>query len=327
MPGNFGAFRAFLRAARGRSQEEIIIEFLASTVLNDPVADNGSVLINHPKRKMLIAFNEGDFLFEKKLLDPQARGSWPAEIGYYDSIAGICFRTEETQTYCRADNASDSRFFGDSPIANMVCIPIDTGGNVPFGVVCFHNNKPERTFSPEHVKLLESCVDVLAIALHNPVPELSLERNVFIVHGRDTQARLELENILLQRKVTPRVLEREDKGPNSILEELEALIRTCRAGFILVTPDDEGRFKGGSEPLAGRARQNVIFETGLLFAKFRAFERVALVVKRPLELPSDLNGIFYLEFTSSVRELENPIENKLNTWLSTKREVTLQSAG
>lgn len=65
MPGNFGAFRAFLRAARGRSQEEIIIEFLASTVLNDPVADNGSVLINHPKRKMLITFNEGDFLFEK----------------------------------------------------------------------------------------------------------------------------------------------------------------------------------------------------------------------------------------------------------------------
>lgn len=227
MPTDFGAFRRFLKAARGRSQEDIIIEFLASTVINDPVSDNGSVLINHPQRKLLITFNEGNFLFEKKLLDPQARASWPAEIGYYDSVAGTCFLTEETQTYCRAENPTDSRFFGDSPIANMVCIPILTGGSVPFGVVCFHNNKPEKTFSQEHVKLLESCVDILAIALHNPVPELNLERNVFIVHGRDTQARLELENMLLQKKVTPRVLVREDKGPNSILEELEGLIRTC----------------------------------------------------------------------------------------------------
>jgi len=322
MPKDFWTFRRFLKAARGRSQEDIIIEFLASTVINDPVSDNGSVLINHPQRKLLITFNEGNFLFEKKLLDPQARASWPAEIGYYDSVAGTCFLTEETQTYCRAENPTDSRFFGDSPIANMVCIPILTGGSVPFGVVCFHNNKPEKTFSAEHVKLLESCVDILAIALHNPVPEPNLERNVFIVHGRDTQARLDLENILLQKKVTPRVLVREDKGPNSILEELEGLIRTCRAGFILVTPDDEGRIKGGNEPLAGRARQNVVFETGLLFAKFRAFERVALVVKRPLELPSDLNGIFYMEFASSVQELEKPIEKKLDAWLPSKREVT-----
>ena len=122
MPKDFGAFRQFLKAARGRSQEDIIIEFLASTVADDPVADNGSVLINHPLKKMLITFNEGDFLFEKRLLDPQARGNWPAEIGYYDSIAGICFRTEETQTYCRAENPTDSRFFGDSPIAMLPAV-------------------------------------------------------------------------------------------------------------------------------------------------------------------------------------------------------------
>ena len=58
-----------------------------------------------------------------------------------------------------------------------------------------------------------------------------------------------------------------------------------------------------------------------MFAKFRAFERVALVVKRPLELPSDLNGIFYMEFASSVQELEKPIEKKLDAWLPSKRDV------
>jgi len=77
MPKDFGAFRRFLRAARGRSQEDIVIEFLASTVLNDPVSDNGSVLINHPQRKLLITFNEGNFLFEKKLLDPRRGEAGP----------------------------------------------------------------------------------------------------------------------------------------------------------------------------------------------------------------------------------------------------------
>jgi hypothetical protein len=112
MPKDFWTFRRFLKAARGRSQEDSIIEFLASTVINDPVSDNGSVLINHPQRKLLITFNEGNFLFEKKLLDPQARASWPAEIGYYDSVAGTCFLTEETQTYCRPKIPPTAGFLG-----------------------------------------------------------------------------------------------------------------------------------------------------------------------------------------------------------------------
>jgi predicted nucleotide-binding protein len=141
-----------------------------------------------------------------------------------------------------------------------------------------------------------------------------LIHNIFIVHGRDRATLQELELLLRKYDVKPKVLIKSNTGPNSILEELEGLIRICKAGFILVTPDDEGRLQGSTEPLAGRARQNVIFETGLLFAKFRRFERVALVVRRPIELPSDLNGILYLEFEKSVGELELQIVEKLNGW-------------
>ena len=71
MPKDFWTFRRFLKAARGRSQEDIIIEFLASTVINDPVSDNGSVLINHPQRKLLITFN---LFYSKRSCSTRRRG-------------------------------------------------------------------------------------------------------------------------------------------------------------------------------------------------------------------------------------------------------------
>ena len=81
-----------------------------------------------------------------------------------------------------------------------------TGGERPFGIVCFHNNVPEKEFSDAEVEALESCVDVLAIALHTPLPELNLEKNVFIVHGRDEEALKDLQLLLFKYHVTPKVL-------------------------------------------------------------------------------------------------------------------------
>ena len=94
---------------------------------------------------------------------------------------------------------------------------------------------------------------------------------------------------------------------------MEDLIRICKAGFILATPDDEGRLASSEDKLAPRARENVIFETGLLFAKYREFERVAILLKKPTKLPSDLAGITYEEF-STVSELEAKIVQKLRRW-------------
>ncbi|MBR0975715.1 MULTISPECIES: TIR domain-containing protein [Bradyrhizobium] len=301
----------FLRASHGRSQEAIIVEFLQTAIAISPAADAGSVLIDHPKMNRLVLFNEGDFLFDKQLLDPQARASFPATLGYFGTIAGNCFRTGTPTVFSRA---LGGEFSGDSPIQNMVCFPIKLGqGRSPFGVACFHNNVTGKVFSPDDLRVLEAYTDILALALHTPHPELQLERNVFIVHGRDDTSRKALESILRQNKVTPKVLLREDKNATTILSGLEELIRTCRAGFILATPDDEGRLARANEPYGARARENVIFEMGLLFAKFRAFERVAILLKKPLRLPSDLNGVTYEEF-NRIEDLEATIVLKLDKW-------------
>lgn len=308
-----GKIMGFLQAARGRSQEEIIIEFLQAAIEVSPAADAGSVLVNHPKMKKLVLFNEDDFLFSRGLLDPGTRAAWPKQFTYFSGIAGRCFRQKTIQTFpLRPPAVGDDDFVGNSPIKNMVCIPIMTGGSDPFGVACFHNNDSQKIFSEQDKRALAAYTDILSLALHTPHPELQLERNVFIVHGRDTRSLADLQEILRSFTVSPKVLAREDKNAQSILSALEELIRTCRAGFILATPDDQGKL-AGEEPLSVRARENVIFETGLLFAKFRSFERVAILLKKPLVLPSDLRGISYEEF-DDINTLRPAIERKLSNW-------------
>ncbi|MBR0956935.1 TIR domain-containing protein [Bradyrhizobium japonicum] len=301
----------FLRASHGRSQEAIIVEFLQTAIAISPAADAGSVLIDHPKMERLVLFNEDDFLFRERLLDSRARAKFPTQLGYFGTIAGNCFRTGTPTIF---PHAQSGELFGDSPIQNMVCFPIKLGrGRNPFGVACFHNNIPDKAFSPEDQRVLEAYTDILALALHTPHPELQLDRNVFIVHGRDDRSRQKLESILRDNRVNPKVLLREDKNAAMILSALEELIRTCKAGFILATPDDVGRLGQTDDELTARARENVIFEMGMLFAKFRAFDRVAILLKKPLKLPSDLHGVTYEEF-DQIDDIEATIVRKLSNW-------------
>jgi len=303
----------FVQAARGKSQEEIIIEFLDAVLQDDDDVEQGSVLLNHQAARKLILFNESSFLFRKHFLDPTAEHRWPRQFEYFEGIAGRAFRSGRTQVFQRASGRDSGEFVGDSPIQNMVCIPFFTNQTTPFGVVCLHNNDEGKTFDEARVRDLERVVDILALALHTPHPEVQVEDNVFIVHGRDEATRNGLENILLRHGARPRVLWREDKNAQLILAELEKLIRVCRAGFVVITPDDEGRLAGRDEELVPRARENVIFEMGLLFARFRAFDRVALLVRRPTVLPSDLGGVAYESF-DRIEEIEARILRKLEAW-------------
>jgi predicted nucleotide-binding protein len=67
--------------------------------------------------------------------------------------------------------------------------------------------------------------------------------------------------------------------------------------MILATPKPTAP-KGPSP----RARQNVILETGMLLSALTR-NRMALIVKGHIELPSDLEGIIRLGFNESIREI------------------------
>jgi predicted nucleotide-binding protein len=180
----------------------------------------------------------------------------------------------------------------------MVCAPIIVSANKePFGVVSFHNDSSSEQFDDETIELIETYVLVLANELQRSPKRLNLEQaKIFIVHGRDELALAQLKSLLLEKNVRPIVLKDTPKTGPEILDKLEEEIGRCAGGFILLTPDDEGRLRNTEQQLVERARQNVIFESGYLLAQFRDARRVCFLVQRPVEMPSDLKGLLYEEF-------------------------------
>jgi predicted nucleotide-binding protein len=132
------------------------------------------------------------------------------------------------------------------------------------------------------------------------------KRQIFVVHGHDTAARDQLELALRRLELEPFILMNTSGGGKTIIEALEGQIGrdfSSDFGIVLMTPDDVGYAKiEGEEKAEPRPRQNVILETGMLLSSLTR-DRMALLVKGHLELPSDLQGIIRLGFNEHIREI------------------------
>lgn len=136
-------------------------------------------------------------------------------------------------------------------------------------------------------------------------------RKVFIVHGHSEQAKTELELILTRLKFKPIILHKQaNEGLITIIEKLEKHSSDVGFAFVLLTPDDKGCQNGQENNLLPRARQNVIFEFGLLVSKLGR-NRVCYLRTGNVEVPSDLDGAIYLSFNNSVNEIELKIVKEL----------------
>lgn len=134
------------------------------------------------------------------------------------------------------------------------------------------------------------------------------EKKIFIVHGRDKLPALELARMIEKRYSIDTILleEKAHKG-RTLIEKLEAHSDVDFAAVIL-TPDDVGALEG--KKLSERARQNVLFELGKFIGKIGR-ERVCMLIKGDIEIPSDLSGIGYFRFRESIRECFYDFENEL----------------
>lgn len=137
---------------------------------------------------------------------------------------------------------------------------------------------------------------------------------IFVVHGHDVSAREQLELVLRRLDLAPYVLMNTAGGGMTIIESLERKIGKAgesRFGIVLLTPDDVGYAKrDGEKEAKPRARQNVIMEMGMLLSSL-ARERVAILVKGFVELPSDAAGIIYLHFNDHVKEVVPKLAERL----------------
>lgn len=138
--------------------------------------------------------------------------------------------------------------------------------------------------------------------LNSVVPKPSeATTNVFVVHGRDTQARDDIFQFLRAIDLHPlewsEAVKSTGKPSPHIWEILEKAFSTAHAILVLFTPDDEAYLRASlrseDEPthetqLSGQARPNVLFEAGM--AMGRSEDRTVLVELGVLRPFSDIAG-------------------------------------
>ncbi|MDE0661443.1 MAG: nucleotide-binding protein [Gammaproteobacteria bacterium] len=127
---------------------------------------------------------------------------------------------------------------------------------------------------------------------------------IFVVHGHDTRSLEQLELVLRRLGLDPYILQNNDGESKTLIEALEQRIyRESTFGIVLLTPDDFGYPKNKTdEDRQPRARQNVILELGMVLASLGR-ERMVLLKKGALVVPTDVSGIIYLEFNEHVKEV------------------------
>lgn len=132
---------------------------------------------------------------------------------------------------------------------------------------------------------------------------------VFIVYGHDTKARDELELLLLRMNIKPVILSNLAPEGKTIIEALMANTNVKYA-VALLTPDGEGHKRDHPEEKKYRARQNVVLELGRFLAALGR-EKVAILHKGELELPSDIDGLIWIPFGASVQDAKNKLAASL----------------
>lgn len=114
----------------------------------------------------------------------------------------------------------------------------------------------------------------------------------FIIHGHNNEIKLEVARFIENRmKKKAIILHEQASRSKSVMEKL---IFHSDVDFAIAiwTADDHGKALKNDE-FKYRARQNVIFETGLFIGKLGT-DRVIILYEEKVEIPTDLSGIIYI---------------------------------
>lgn len=122
------------------------------------------------------------------------------------------------------------------------------------------------------------------------------KRKVFIVHGRDNEAKQEVSRFIEKLGLEAIVLHEQAIAGMTIIEKIEHYSNDADFALVLYTACDYGY--GVDEmniPPKNRARQNVVFEHGYLMAKLGR-KNVCSLVEGNIETPNDISGVVYVSF-------------------------------
>jgi len=175
------------------------------------------------------------------------------------------------------------------------------------------NDDPHSKFvskwgSPDLPQMIQMVNQTLGLGKEPP----SLQP--FIVHGHDDTAKLDLKNYLQNTLHLPEPIilhEKPDAG-RTIIEKLEDYALLSSIVFVLLTPDDVMAQVEDSLNQKRRARQNVIFEMGYFLGMLgRTSRRVVLLHRGPLDIPSDIAGIIYIDIPDGIEAAGEKIRREI----------------
>ncbi len=177
-----------------------------------------------------------------------------------------------------------------------------------------------RVYNPEHEERaiqIQNLLQSLGAAMRGETRDnqaSTQEVHSFIVHGHDKSALLELKDYIQNTlNIGQPVVLRDQPGlGQTIIEKFERHAEAVDLVFVLLTPDDEVVNPHDSNDKKRQARPNVIFEMGFfLGALKRESGRILLLHKGPLEIPSDISGVEYIDISNGIESAGERIRREL----------------
>lgn len=158
----------------------------------------------------------------------------------------------------------------------------------------------EKLANPWVTEMATQIVDVLGAGRPS---------RILLIHGHAND-RLELQEWLRKENLAlPRIMGQQYAAGQTMPEKFEKDAEEADAAIALATPDDLGSAAGKLD-VQQRARQNVWVEVGWFWGRLGR-DRVMLLVRGDVEIPSDLDGIDHLKYDGSVLEREADIRTFL----------------
>ncbi|MWA21185.1 hypothetical protein GPJ57_25665 [Burkholderia pseudomallei] len=172
------------------------------------------------------------------------------------------------------------------------------------------SNAFEEFFSPRAGSSSPSAPSGNSVPVAKLAVTASARPRVFIVHGHNLAAKYEVQAMLGRLGLDGVILDEQAGRGDTIIEKFEREADAVAFAVVLLTPDDKGGVvTARADQLKPRARQNVILELGYFAAKLGR-GRVCALRQGAVEIPSDYNGVQYLDYdgagawkTSLAREL------------------------
>lgn len=127
-----------------------------------------------------------------------------------------------------------------------------------------------------------------------PTQDAEGSKRIFIVHGWDEGAKETVARYISKLDLKPVILHEQANQGRTIIEKFE-IHGGVEYAIVIFTPDDIGYPADEPAQAKPRPRQNVILELGFFMAALGR-DRVCVLHKGSVEIPSDYAGVLYVEF-------------------------------